>query len=116
VLIQGPPTALDIRIRSAKRIWVAAAALLTTASCSIDAPSVDERSIEGAFRTEPEVTPLVQGCLRSENWIAIQASDIVIAGKRARMEAYYGALLRLPNEALFWPAPSKSNSIGESHE
>jgi hypothetical protein len=33
-----------------------------------------------------------------------------------KMQAYYGALLKLPNEALFWPAPPKSNGIGESHE
>jgi hypothetical protein len=33
-----------------------------------------------------------------------------------KMQAYYGALLHLPNEALFWPAPLNSNWIGESHE
>jgi hypothetical protein len=33
-----------------------------------------------------------------------------------KMQAYYGALLHLPNEALFWPAPPKSNWIGEKYE
>jgi len=114
VLIKNPAVAPEIRIQSAKRILVSAAALLATASCSVDAPSVDERSIGNSFLTKPEV-------VYSRSSMADHASSGLVGVTSAmpetqKMQAYYGALLHLPNEALFWPAPLKSNWIGESHE
>ena len=63
MLIKRPPVAPDIRIQSARRILVSAAALFASASCSVDAPSADERSIGNSFPTEPEVVvfPVVHG-------------------------------------------------------
>jgi hypothetical protein len=114
VLIKRPPVTPDIRIQSARRILVSAAALFASASCSVDAPSADERSIGNLFPTEPEV-------VYSRLSMADHASSGLFGVTSAmpgtqKMQAYYGALLHLPNEALFWPAPLKSNLISESHE
>jgi hypothetical protein len=107
VLIKSPSVAPEIRIQSAKRILVFAAALLATAGCSDGVPSVDERSIGISFLTEPEV-------VYSRSSMADVASSGLVGATSAmpgtqKMQAYYGALLHLPNEALFWPAPPKSN-------
>jgi hypothetical protein len=114
VLIKRPPVAPDIRIQSASRILVSAAALFASASCSVGAPSADERSIGNSFPTEPEM-------VYSRSSMADHASSGLVGVTSAmpgtqKMQAYYGALLHLPNEALFWPAPLNSNWIGESHE
>jgi len=114
VLIKRPPVAPDIRIQSAIQILVSATVLLAAASCSVDARSVDERSIGNSFLTEPEV-------LHSRSSMADHACSGLVDVTSAmpvtqEMQAYYGALLRLPNEALFWPAPRKSNLIGVSDE
>jgi hypothetical protein len=114
VLIQSPPVAPEIRIQAAKRILVSAAALLATASCTVDAPSVDERSIGNSFLTEPIlVYPRLSMADHASSGLVGVTSAMPGAQK---MQAYYGALLHLPNEALFWPAPLKSNWVGESHE
>ncbi len=107
MLIKSPPVAPEIRIQSGKIILVSAAALFASASCAIDAPSVDERSIGNSFLTEPEV-------VYSRSSMADVASSGLVGATSAmpgtqKMQAYYGALLHLPNEALFWPAPPKSN-------
>jgi len=114
VLIKSPRVAPEIRIQSGKIILVSAAALFASASCSIDPPSVDERSIGNLFPTETEV-------VYSRSSMADHASSGRFGVASAmpgtqKMQAYYGALLHLPNEALFWPAPRKSNWIGESDE
>ncbi len=107
MLIKCTIVAPEIRIQSGKIILVSAAALFASASCSIDAPSVDERSIGNSFLRGPEVV-----CPRSS--MADHASSGLVGATSAmpgtqKMQAYYGALLHLPNEALFWPAPPKSN-------
>ena len=107
MLIRSPRVAPEIRIQSGKIIFVSAAALFASASCSIDAPSVDERSIGNSFLTEPEV-------VYCRSFMADVASSGLVGATSAmpgtqKMQAYYGALLHLPNEALFWPAPPKSN-------
>ncbi len=114
MLIKGQPVASEIRMQSAIRILVSAAALLATASCSVDASSVDERSIGNSFLTESVA-------VYSRSPVADHASSEPVDVTSAmpvtqKRQAFYGALLRLPNEELFCPAPRESNRIGESHD
>ncbi len=114
MLIETPPVTPDIRIRSARRILISAAALFASASGSVDAPSVDERCSRNWFPTEPEV---VYSQSSMADHVSSGLSGVTSAmPETQKMQAYYGALLHLPNEALFWRAPLKSNWIGESHE
>ena len=107
MLIKSPPVAPEIRIQSGKIILVSAAALFASASCSIDAPSVDERSTGNSFLTEPEVV-YCRSSMADVATSGLVGATSAMPGTQ-KMQAYYGALLHLPNEALFWPAPPKSN-------
>ena len=107
MLIKSPRVAPEIRIQSGKIILVSAAALFASASCSIDPPSVDERSTGNSVLTEPEVV-YCRSSMADVATSGLVGATSAMPGTQ-KMQAYYGALLHLPNEALFWPAPPKSN-------
>lgn len=119
----GPP------IRGPAPSWTAflAAGILTTTGCSGDASRIDNgppistrevmawQSLD-KFPTEAGQTPL-SGLVVSavDRWTstdvrtASPGHNIAIPSRVAHARAYYGALLRLPNEALFWrvePTPA----------
>lgn len=114
MLIKMPPVVPDIRIQSARRVLVAVAALAASASASVEAPSADVRSIGNSLPMEPEVV-YARSSMADHASSGLVCVTSAISGTQM-MQAYYGALLHLPNEALFWPAPLKANWIGESHE